>query len=123
MRSTTRHAEVLRSELESVAPVVQELRTMRGLAALGGYLPGLSRHTLRAATSRSATFGWVWGRTGDEEGPMREERLAQAFRMWETACVIVRGAVREQHPEFSELEVLRESARRLSHGATDRVPV
>jgi Rv0078B-related antitoxin len=49
------------------------------------------------------------------------QRLEQAFNMWETACCIVRGAVRQQHPEFSEAEVLRESARRLSHGATENV--
>jgi hypothetical protein len=49
------------------------------------------------------------------------DRLAQAFKLWETACVMVRGAVRQQHPDFSEEEVLRESALRLSHGGTERV--
>ncbi len=47
------------------------------------------------------------------------QRLGQAFAMWDTACVIVRGAVRREHPEFGEEEVLREAARRLSHGATE----
>lgn len=51
-----------------------------------------------------------------------QERLDQAFRMWETARVMVEGAVRHQHPEWSDAEVLREMARRLSHGATERVP-
>jgi Rv0078B-related antitoxin len=49
------------------------------------------------------------------------ERLAQAFRMWETARAIVRASVRQQHPDWSEEEILRETARRLSHGATERV--
>jgi hypothetical protein len=49
-------------------------------------------------------------------------RLEQAFRMWETARLIVGGGVRQQHPDWSEDEVLREIARRLSHGATESVP-
>lgn len=51
-----------------------------------------------------------------------QERLAQSFRLWETARLIVRSSVRQQHPEWSEDEILREAARRLSHGATERVP-
>jgi hypothetical protein len=51
-----------------------------------------------------------------------QERLAQAFRLWETARLIVRSSVRQQHPEWNENEVLREAARRLSHGATELVP-
>ncbi len=50
------------------------------------------------------------------------ERLNQVFRLWETARSITIGAVRHQHPEWSEVQVLRETARRLSHGATERVP-
>jgi hypothetical protein len=55
-------AVVLRSELESVAPVVQGLQTMRGVGRARWLSSGLSRNTLRAVTSRSATCGWVWGR-------------------------------------------------------------
>lgn len=51
-----------------------------------------------------------------------EERLKQAFNMWETACIMIRGAVRQQHPDWNDEQVLREAARRLSHGATERVP-
>ncbi len=51
-----------------------------------------------------------------------QERLAIAFGMFDTARLMVRGVVRQEHPEWSEDEVLRESARRLSHGATERVP-
>ena len=51
-----------------------------------------------------------------------EQRLVQAFNMWDSAVAIVRAAVRQQHPEFDEAAVLRESARRLSHGATENIP-
>ncbi len=51
-----------------------------------------------------------------------QQRLAQAFRMWETARVITLGAIRQQHPDWQEEQVLREAANRLSHGATERVP-
>ena len=50
------------------------------------------------------------------------QRLAQAFRMWETARIVTRASIRQQYPEWSEEQILRESARRLSHGATERVP-
>ena len=50
------------------------------------------------------------------------DRILQASRLWEAACLITRGSVRQQHPERTEIEVLREAARRLSHGATERVP-
>ena len=50
------------------------------------------------------------------------QRLAQAFAMWDTACVVIRGSIRQQHPEWNDEQVLREAARRLSHGATERVP-
>lgn len=51
------------------------------------------------------------------------ERIAQAFRLWRSAVVITRGSVRQQHPDWTEEQVLRESANRLSHGATKRVPL
>lgn len=50
-----------------------------------------------------------------------QERLLQAFRLWETGRVMVRGSVRQEFPEWSEEEVERETARRLSHGATSHV--
>ncbi|MDZ4684436.1 MAG: hypothetical protein SH850_05050 [Planctomycetaceae bacterium] len=50
------------------------------------------------------------------------ERLAQAFDMWDFAVVMIRSSIRHEHAEWSEAEVLREAARRLSHGATKRVP-
>ena len=50
------------------------------------------------------------------------ERLAQAFRIWETARLVTRSSIRQQHPEWNDDQVLRETANRLSHGATERVP-
>jgi hypothetical protein len=50
------------------------------------------------------------------------ERLAQAFRIWESAREIIRASVHQQHPDWNEDRILREVARRLSHGATERVP-
>lgn len=48
------------------------------------------------------------------------ERLAQAFAMWETARIMTRASVQEQHPDWNEEQILRETANRLSHGATER---
>ncbi|QDV29955.1 hypothetical protein Spb1_18810 [Planctopirus ephydatiae] len=42
--------------------------------------------------------------------------------MWETAREMIRGTIRQQHPDWSEEQVLREAANRLSHGTTERVP-
>ncbi len=50
------------------------------------------------------------------------ERLQQAFSMWETARIITQGGVAHQHPDWNEQQVLREVAKRLSHGATERIP-
>jgi hypothetical protein len=50
------------------------------------------------------------------------ERLDQALRIWESARAIVQGGVRQQHPDWDEARILRETARRLSQGATERVP-
>jgi len=50
------------------------------------------------------------------------ERLDQALRIWESVRAIVQGGVRLQHPDLDEDGILRETARRLSHGATERVP-
>ena len=50
-----------------------------------------------------------------------QERLLQAFRFWETGRAMVWGSVRQQYPEWSDDQVEREAARRLSHGATSHV--
>jgi len=47
------------------------------------------------------------------------ERLAIACGMWESARVIIGGAVRGQHPDWSEEMVNQEIARRISHGIVD----
>ena len=49
------------------------------------------------------------------------ERLAIAFRMWESARVMIRGVLGQQHPEWSDERIHRELARRMSHGEVDRV--
>lgn len=50
------------------------------------------------------------------------ERLNQAFAMWESAREMIRGVLRQEHPDWTEDQVIREAAQRLSHGATERVP-
>ncbi len=45
------------------------------------------------------------------------ERIAIADGMWTFASQAVRGIVACQHPDWSEAEVRREVARRMSHGA------
>ena len=45
------------------------------------------------------------------------ERLRIGARMWSSARVILRGAIRMEHPDWSEEDVNREIARRISHGA------
>ena len=49
------------------------------------------------------------------------ERLAIAFRMWDSARVMITGNIRQMHPEWSDEEVSHELARRMSHGEIDRV--
>ena len=44
------------------------------------------------------------------------ERLRIAGRLWTSARVIIRGAIRTEHPYWTEDEVDREIARRMSHG-------
>ena len=44
------------------------------------------------------------------------ERLRMAFGMWRTARLIVTAGVRDQHPEWTDAQVGREVARRMSHG-------
>lgn len=45
------------------------------------------------------------------------ERLRIAGRIWKSARVIVRGAIRTEHPEWTDQQVNHEIARRMSHGA------
>jgi hypothetical protein len=45
------------------------------------------------------------------------ERLAIADGMWRTAYKLVTQSVRNQHPTWTEDDVRREVARRMSHGA------
>ncbi|HUQ69872.1 MAG TPA: hypothetical protein VM165_10135 [Planctomycetaceae bacterium] len=44
------------------------------------------------------------------------ERLRIAGRMWRSARVILRGAIKTDHPDWSDEQVNREIARRISHG-------
>lgn len=44
-----------------------------------------------------------------------EERLLIAAEMWETARVMVRGSLAQEHPEWSESTLNREVAKRLCH--------
>ena len=45
------------------------------------------------------------------------ERLRIGGRLWKSARVIVRGAIRTEHPDWDEERVNHEIARRMSHGA------
>lgn len=47
------------------------------------------------------------------------ERLRIAGRMWRSARVILRGAIRTEHPEWDLDRVNREIARRISHGVVN----
>lgn len=44
------------------------------------------------------------------------ERLAIANGMWRSARKLIESAVRQRHPDWSDQEVQREVARRMSHG-------
>ncbi len=50
-----------------------------------------------------------------------EERLAIAFRMWNSARVMLRGVLQQEHPDWNDEEIDREIARRISHGEVSRV--
>ena len=50
------------------------------------------------------------------------DRLAEAFQVWNTARLVISSAVRQQHPDWNDDQILRETVNRLSHGATERVP-
>ena len=45
------------------------------------------------------------------------ERLAIGFGMWRSARRLIEANVRSDHPEWSDDQVLRQVARRMSHGA------
>ena len=49
-------------------------------------------------------------------------RLKLASGMWDSAVVISRMAIRTAHPDWSEAQLRRECAKRLSNGATENVP-
>ncbi len=50
------------------------------------------------------------------------ERLRIAARMWKSARVILRGAIRTEHPDWSVDQVNCEIARRISHGVASHEP-
>ncbi len=45
------------------------------------------------------------------------ERLAIAHGMWRFARSMILGAVKKEHPDWTDHRIEREVARRLSHGA------
>jgi len=45
------------------------------------------------------------------------ERLAIVDRMWRMARELIRGKLRQDHPEWSAEQLAQETARRLSRGA------
>ncbi len=47
------------------------------------------------------------------------ERMEIATGMWESARVMLRGAIRQEHPDWSDEAVNQEIARRISHGEVD----
>ena len=47
------------------------------------------------------------------------ERLHIGMRMWKAARVLLRAAIQDEHPDWDELCVNREIARRISHGVVD----
>jgi hypothetical protein len=45
------------------------------------------------------------------------ERLRIAFGLWSMARDVILGALRKEHPEWTEEQIGKALARRLSHGA------
>jgi hypothetical protein len=45
-----------------------------------------------------------------------EERLRIAFQMWEFARDMIRANLAVEHPDWTDQQINREVARRLSHG-------
>ena len=50
------------------------------------------------------------------------ERLRIGFRMWKSARVILRAAIRAEQPDWSAEQVNCEIARRISHGVVNDNP-
>lgn len=50
-------------------------------------------------------------------GKTEAERLAIAFGMWEFAWRMIEENLRADHPDWSQAEVRRQVARRMSYGA------
>lgn len=50
------------------------------------------------------------------------ERLAIGFGMWRFASRMILANLRRQHGDWTEEMCLRETARRMSHGASETVP-
>ena len=49
-------------------------------------------------------------------GKSEVERLQIASRMWRSARVMLRAAIRSEHPEWDDQHLNREVACRISHG-------
>ena len=47
------------------------------------------------------------------------DKLRIAGRMWQSARVFLRGAIRTEHPDWNEDQVNREIAKRISHGVVN----
>lgn len=46
------------------------------------------------------------------------ERLSIAHGMWRHARIMIHSVLRSENPDWSDLQIEVETARRLSHGAT-----
>ena len=55
-------------------------------------------------------------------GKSEVERLRIGFRMWKSARVILRAAIRAEQPDLTVDQVNREIARRISHGVIGNEP-
>lgn len=49
------------------------------------------------------------------------QRMQVAIGMWNSARQMIQGTLRQQNPDWTEEEIQRETAARLSHGATKDV--
>lgn len=54
-------------------------------------------------------------------GKTEVQRLKIAMGIWRSARIVLRGAIRTEHPDWSEEQVNREIAIRFSHGAVRNV--
>ena len=50
------------------------------------------------------------------------EKLRIAGRMWQSARVFLRGAIRTEYPDWNADQVNREIAKRISHGVVNDAP-